>query len=88
MPRSRNTRSNSPLKSLKTTTGQSEYDRIFQNVQEMFSDTVDADVIYFVLSECHWRSKYNHFLVDKTCPLYAITCFKKICKAMWDLGSK
>lgn len=57
MPRSRNSRSSSPLKSLKTTTGQSEYDRIFQNVQEMFSDTVDADVIYFVLTECHWRSE-------------------------------
>lgn len=57
MPRSRNSRSSSPLKSLKTTTGQSEYDRIFQNVQEMFSDTVDADVIYLVLTECHWRSE-------------------------------
>ena len=32
-----------------------EQEQTFQNIQEMFTNKIDGDVIYMVLSECDWK---------------------------------
>ncbi|XP_067663295.1 NEDD4-binding protein 2-like [Haliotis asinina] len=61
MPRSTRNRSSSPQK-ISTKAGtdnlsetkRMERDRLYQEIQEMFQDTIDPEVVHLVLTECNW----------------------------------
>jgi hypothetical protein len=56
MPRSRNSRSASPQKSVSAESiAEIEQRKILQNVHDIFCEAIDADVIRLVLQECNWR---------------------------------
>ncbi|XP_060570620.1 uncharacterized protein LOC132728916 [Ruditapes philippinarum] len=58
MPRSRNSRSASPQKSVSAESiAEIEQRKILQNVHDIFCEAIDADVIRLVLQECNWREE-------------------------------
>ncbi|XP_053399058.1 uncharacterized protein LOC123556256 [Mercenaria mercenaria] len=58
MPRSRNSRSASPQKSVSAESiVEFEHRKTLQNVHDIFCEAIDADVIRLVLQECSWREE-------------------------------
>lgn len=62
MPKSRNSRSASPHKSV-SAGNIAEFERktALQNVHDIFREAVDIDVIQIVLQECNWKGNFYRF---------------------------